>query len=110
MRVGEAFARVMGQPLRFEELDGARATGEDGVVEEGGRGDGGDGDDPAAAEEGEGEEGEELQPYDLSDDEADLLPVAPPKYLRRIVECTCGGIGWIDACWITWIVHAGERE
>jgi hypothetical protein len=27
-----------------------------------------------------------LEPYDLSDDEEDLRPVATPRYLRRIME------------------------
>ncbi len=86
MRVGEAFARVMGQPLRFEELDGKReGEPEQGKEEEeGGAAAGGAGEGPEQQEE---EEEEELQAYDLSDDEADLLPAAPPKYLRRVVEC-----------------------
>ena len=89
MRVGEAFARVMGQPLRFDELDGRREG--DGEWEEeeydsrsAGADDGGGGDPVEGDDEGEEEE---LQLYDLSDDEADLLPVARPTYLQRIVEC-----------------------
>ena len=102
MRVGEAFAQAMGQELRFDELDGRRDLWAAGA-EPGGRG----GDAAAAkpaedgAEEGTGDNGadadadaggedddddDELQPYDLSDDEADLAPVAAPRYLRRLIE------------------------
>eukprot|EP00624_Nannochloropsis_granulata_P005283 evm.model.NODE_37385_length_20398_cov_24.877586.3 len=91
MRVGESFAVVMGQELRFDELNGRRDE------EEEGREEGEEGEVVSAKEEGEEEEGREdgkegeeegdlLEPLDLSDDEADLAATPPPRYLRRFLD------------------------
>ena len=95
MRVAEAFAQVMGQPLKFDELQGKRyvidpdvtlavttVEPQDGlndiVNRDKGEGDGRD---------DKEEDVDMLQPYDMSDDEIDLGSIAPARYLTRIIEC-----------------------
>lgn len=87
------WVQVMGQELRFDELDGHR----------GGNGPSSPNDEAATAEpatengesgaahpnERVGVEGD-LEPYDdlSDDDEEDLRPVPVPRYLRRLIERT----------------------
>lgn len=102
MRVAESFAQVIGQSLKFDELEGKRymldpedKLGEREGVQEAPSGDrkeeksastvshGYEGIDEVHSE----EDGDLLQPCDLSDDDLDLAPVASPRYLGRILEC-----------------------